>query len=485
MDFSEDYRKQFSLFYNKYDEYLTPLFQQDGARALYGLLGNDPKNAQKQGFIEWCGRGASIFQSQYITEIKDGGIIDRLKDSLVDYPGLEMTISRIISRLESAVSEIDDPSYNNALLKMRVCSQGSPEYNQSLTDLFTAAVGVSKKSDSDPYEFLMKKYGTDLTMDHVRPLLKVDSVLSATREESDLMKLFYSEFPADQDTMRKFLNEWKVSLRTFLPLKKFVGDIDFDWGDSNFINPAHPQFINISVKYVPGNFVKTLISFSHEYAHALYSSELFDQTLPAWHPVQDYYSVTTQEATAMFIDRYILRNDAIPLLVEMINRYFGPDIKVDEESLWRVFNNPNPNASRVFCDEISYVGILKSLIQIEFSVFHGNLDPKEIPEVLSELVRANIGEVSYWQIPESDRNKFHEKVVHWKEGMFGYLPSYLLGDSLAANMYKQFREKDGILINTLFDGGQMIDPGAIYTSTNDRNFFNYVLAKKKKMEREF
>jgi carboxypeptidase Taq len=72
-------------------------------------------------------------------------------------------------------------------------------------------------------------------------------------------------------------------------------------------------------------------------------------------------------------------------------------------------------------------GLLR--FELELAIFNGELKPVDLPDTWNEKMQHMLG------IRPKNIKEGAMQDVHWSAGMFGYFPSYSLGNLYAAQLY--------------------------------------------------
>jgi len=73
--------------------------------------------------------------------------------------------------------------------------------------------------------------------------------------------------------------------------------------------------------------------------------------------------------------------------------------------------------------------------ELERELFDGDISVDDLPKLWNQKYREYLGVV-----PENDAEGVLQD-VHWSGGMFGYFPSYALGNAIAAQIYHSMEKK--------------------------------------------
>ena len=106
-----------------------------------------------------------------------------------------------------------------------------------------------------------------------------------------------------------------------------------------------------------------------------------------------------------------------------------------------------PSLIRVEADEVTYNLHVLLRFEIERALFSGTLEVEDLPEAWQEKMRAYLGCVP----PDYAQGVMQD--VHWSAGLFGYFPTYTLGNLYAAQFYARAETELGPLAD-LFARGE-------------------------------
>jgi carboxypeptidase Taq len=110
-------------------------------------------------------------------------------------------------------------------------------------------------------------------------------------------------------------------------------------------------------------------------------------------------------------------------------------------------NAVEPSLIRVEADEVTYNLHILVRLELELALFRGELFLEDLPEAWREKYRAYLG------VAPRDYKDGVMQDVHWSGGMFGYFPTYTLGNLYAAQFFAKAEEELGPL-EPLFARGE-------------------------------
>jgi carboxypeptidase Taq len=105
----------------------------------------------------------------------------------------------------------------------------------------------------------------------------------------------------------------------------------------------------------------------------------------------------------------------------------------DAESAYRAANAVRPSLIRVEADEVTYDLHVILRFELEQEILQEQLKPRDLPEAWNARMRDYLG----LDVPTDAEGVLQD--VHWAEGLFGYFPTYSLGNVIAAQIRKAAR----------------------------------------------
>lgn len=217
---------------------------------------------------------------------------------------------------------------------------------------------------------------------------------------------------------------------------RLLADIGFDFERGRLDISTHPFTqglapgdVRVTTRYDLNDLGTSLYATLHEGGHALY-----EQGLPAEHEataVGQAVSLGIHESQSRLWENLVGRSRAFfgylaPLLAEHFPAQLGA---ASEEELYRAANVVAPGAIRIEADEVTYNLHIALRFELERALVRGEIAVAEMPGLWRERMRDTLGvEVV------TDRAGALQD-IHWAFGVFGYFPTYTLGNLYAAQFY--------------------------------------------------
>ena len=297
-----------------------------------------------------------------------------------------------------------------------------------------------------PYNALMDRFEEEITTDDV------DRIFSSLRSElKGLLTKVLSEgkFPSTHPleeisyevAAMKRVNEAALKLLQ-MPEKTFRMDIS----THPFTTSMSIEDVRITTRYEGKDFKASLYSTVHESGHAIYDLQI-DPSLD-YTPLSRGTSLGVHESQSRFWENFIGRSR------EFVKRIY-PNLKANlpfvarysEEDVYRYVNSVKPSLIRVVADELTYNFHIMVRYELEKKLIGGEMEVAEAPGMWRDLMEEYVG-----VRPRNDTEGILQD-VHWSEGLFGYFPTYSLGNVIAGMFYNRV-QKD-LNLKTVVANGEL------------------------------
>lgn len=231
----------------------------------------------------------------------------------------------------------------------------------------------------------------------------------------------------------------------------------FGAGEDSFrLDPTvHPfclsfgsQDIRLTTRYAEDDLhASSLFSTMHEAGHGLYEhggDPALDRT-----PLATGCSSALHESQSRLWENVVGRS--LPFWRWLYPRFrdaFGDALAdVPLERFHRAINRPRPSFIRVDADETTYGLHIILRFSLEQELLFGGLSTADLPEAWNARMEELVG-----VRPPNDRLGCLQD-VHWSGGMFGYFPTYQLGNVLSAQIWER-------LAHDLPDAYEQVEQGS-------------------------
>lgn len=225
---------------------------------------------------------------------------------------------------------------------------------------------------------------------------------------------------------------------------------DFDAGRIDtavhpFCTGLGPLDTRLTTRYDETDFRSSLYGVLHEAGHGLYDQGLREEA--HGQPIGRAVSLGIHESQSRLWENHVGRslgfwNTWLPRASEL----FPQLASLTPEDLYRSTNQAQRSFIRVEADEVTYDLHIMLRFEIETAVFNGELAVADIPGEWNRRFRDFLGlEV------ERDADGCLQD-IHWSIGIFGYFPTYSLGNLNASHLYAAALQQDAE-ISSQIDAG--------------------------------
>ena len=280
-----------------------------------------------------------------------------------------------------------------------------------------------------PYDVLLDDFEPGLTTAELRPLF-------ATLREG-LVPLVAAA-AADRDQPRNegvFAGPFEVEnqRRAVVDVLDGVGFDEDGWrldpAPHPFAQSLNPFDVRITTRYDLHDFGVAHYSALHEFGHGLYEAGI--PPALARTPLGSPVSLGVHESQSRLWENLVGRSRpfcawVLPRLREHLGDALGA---IDAEGLYRAVNSVGPSLIRVDADETTYNLHIVLRFELELALIEGSLAVDDVPAAWYEGM-ARLLDV---EVPDDAQGVLQD--VHWGAGLFGYFPTYTLGNLMAAQLW--------------------------------------------------
>lgn len=287
----------------------------------------------------------------------------------------------------------------------------------------SACIGVG----DHPYDALLDGYDPGLTLASVQDLFVplerglvalLDAIRGATPIPAHPVAL------SAEDQRRVFLR--------VLPALGFdLGCGRLDTAPHPFCMAMAPGDVRLTTRYDDKDLMSGLLGTIHEGGHGMYEQGLPEALRGT--TVDEAASTAMHEANSRLWENRIGRSPQfLGWLVGVLAEEIG--LRVDLPALVGSCNRVEAGFIRVEADEVTYNLHILLRTRIEAALLNGDLSVDELPGAWDEQSVALLGV----RPPRPALGYLQD--VHWSQGLFGYFPSYTLGNLYAASLFRRLEE---------------------------------------------
>ena len=221
--------------------------------------------------------------------------------------------------------------------------------------------------------------------------------------------------------------------------------IGYDFAGGRLDQTAHPFStdlgpgdVRITTRFDEHNFSQAFFGALHETGHALY-----DQGLPAdqWGaPRGDTVSLGIHESQSRLWENLVGRSLGFwRFFYKRAQEVFPALHGLPLEVFHFAVNEVKPSLIRTEADEVTYNLHILLRFELERALMNGDLSVSELPGAFNDKMHAYLGLTP----PSPGQGVMQD--IHWSAGLFGYFPTYTLGNLYAAQFYARAEAELGPL----------------------------------------
>ncbi len=220
-------------------------------------------------------------------------------------------------------------------------------------------------------------------------------------------------------------------------VKKLAAGVGYDFERGRLDETIHPFAetvgagdVRITTRYEEKHLGTALFGTLHEVGHALYEQGIdpaFART-----PLAHGAGLGTHESQSRLWENLVGRSlafweGAYPELQAAFREQLG---HVPLEEFYRAINVAQPSLVRTEADEVSYNLHVLVRFELETALLDDDLSAADLPHAWNERYRDYLGIE-----PQNDVEGCLQD-IHWSVGLFGYFPTYALGNLMSVQFYE-------------------------------------------------
>lgn len=209
-----------------------------------------------------------------------------------------------------------------------------------------------------------------------------------------------------------------------------------------FCSGMGPFDTRLTTRYDERDFLSSLFGVLHEAGHGLYEQGL--QKERRGEPVGMAVSLGVHESQSRLWENHVGRSRAfwekwLPRAVE----YFPNLAPVTLDEMYEAVNQAELSPIRVEADEVTYDLHILLRFEMEREIFSGNLAISDVPAEWNRRFESLFG----LKVKSDAEGCLQD--IHWSIGIFGYFPTYSLGNINAAHLLRAAREQEPDLASAM------------------------------------
>lgn len=226
---------------------------------------------------------------------------------------------------------------------------------------------------------------------------------------------------------------------------------DFDRGRIDvsthpFCSGTGPGDVRLTTRYFEDFFNASVFGILHEAGHGLYEQGLDERHV--FTPMGQAVSLGIHESQSRMWENQVGRSRAFwerfyPDCRETFSDALG-DVSLDD--FYAAINAVGPSPIRVEADEVTYNLHIILRFELERALLDGSLSVNDVPSAWNAKMEELLG------ITPADDAEGCLQDIHWSMGIFGYFPTYALGNLYAVQFHVAAAEAIGDLTDQIRRG---------------------------------
>ncbi|MBP1804349.1 carboxypeptidase M32 [Rubellimicrobium aerolatum] len=191
--------------------------------------------------------------------------------------------------------------------------------------------------------------------------------------------------------------------------------------------------VRITTRTNPEDPFNCLYSTIHEVGHATYEQGI--DPIHALTPLGQGASMGVHESQSRIYENQLGRSQAFcHWLFGRMRDLFGDFGIADEETFYRAANRVHEGFIRTEADEVQYNLHVLLRFDLEQALMRGDLMAEDLEAAWNDRFLADFG----YAVDRPSNGMLQD--VHWSAGLFGYFPTYTLGNVYAGCLHRALRE---------------------------------------------
>ncbi len=302
-----------------------------------------------------------------------------------------------------------------------------------------------KRQAADALGFEESPY--DALLDEYEPGAKTSEVANVLKQLADaivplIQRIAESDRQAPSDILRRRFPT-PAQQQFGRDAAKRIG-FDFDRGVLSethhpFCSEMGPDDCRITTRYDEQYFPTSFFGTLHEAGHGIYQQGLRTEQFGL--PPGDYISLGIHESQSRLWENLVGRSRAFWNHFYPLAQSTFPEAlsDVSPDDFYFAINEVRPSLIRVEADEITYNMHIVVRFELEQALVSGELAVPDLPDAWNQRYEAYLG------ITPPDDAAGVLQDIHWSAGLFGYFPTYSLGNLYASQFFEQAQSDLGDL----------------------------------------
>ncbi|WP_136644365.1 carboxypeptidase M32 [Tabrizicola sp. YIM 78059] len=289
------------------------------------------------------------------------------------------------------------------------------------------AEGAALAAGGDPYDALVDDYEPGMTG------AAIASMFNAMRPRLVSLREKVLGAEAPHGLVGTFGHDDQLALA-----RELATAFGYDWSRGRIDLAVHPfssgsgHDVRITTRVSETDPFNCFYSTIHEVGHAAYEQGI--DPAYALTPIGQGVSMGVHESQSRSYENQLGRSRAFTgWLFGQMREIFGDFGIADEDAFYRAVNRVHPGYIRTEADEVHYNLHIMMRFDLERALIRGDLDVADLEAAWNDRFRADFGVA----VDRPANGMLQD--VHWSCGLFGYFPTYTLGNVYAGCLVKALR----------------------------------------------
>jgi carboxypeptidase Taq len=280
----------------------------------------------------------------------------------------------------------------------------------------------------EPYDAVLDDFEPGMKTREVRDVLGrlergLSPLVAEAREREVDTSFLRGDFPVDEQRRLDALIVSRFGLRE--------GAWRIDPTEHPFATPLATTDIRLTTRHFADR-LDGVFATMHECGHGLYEHNV-DPALERT-PLARGASAAIHESQSRLFENLVGRGRAFwRWLYPEMRRSFPELARVDVDAFHRAINAVTPSLVRVEADQVTYGLHIVLRFELEQEMLSGRLPLRELSDAWDARMKECLGV----DVPDAARGVLQD--VHWALGLFGYFPTYALGNVISVQLWEKAR----------------------------------------------
>lgn len=388
------------------------------------------------------------------------------RSKVLEYLSSQLFDMTTSTKVKTFIEELSPYKDNMSLVQRRTLEELEKNYNETMkipADRYIASVGATSRAqiawekakeendyesfkphlqkvidfsrefigywgyEGDKYNTLLDKYERGLTVE------KLDKVFGELRDGivEILENIKKSEKIIDTNILKGNFDTSKQKDLSLCILQKMGFDLEagrLDVSVHPFTTNMGNKDVRLTTNYHKDEFTSALFSTIHEGGHGIYEQNISDYLENTG--LNSGASMAIHESQSRFYENIVGRSkEFTTYLLNLSRKYFEDFNNVSSEEFYEAMNKVEPSLIRTEADELTYSLHIIIRYELEKDLINGRISLDQLPSEWNKKYKEYLGVE-----PKSDTVGVLQD-VHWSASLFGYFPSYALGNLYGAQIY--------------------------------------------------